>query len=97
VQCGIDCVPECFDDEFLNLDTCQCETNQEPACVDLGGGCANGGQCCSGWCNGGTCDSCGMRVCNDLCVDASSDNNNCGICNKICVAPQTCIGGVCQG
>ena len=95
-QCGTSCVPDCSGDEFLNLDTCECEGNQEPVCVDLGGGCGNGGQCCSGWCNAGTCDSCGMRVCNDMCVDSSSDNNNCGNCNKICIAPQTCLGGVCQ-
>jgi len=94
-QCGTSCVPDCSGDEFLNLDTCQCEGNQEPACVDLGGACANGGQCCSGWCNGGTCDSCGMRVCNDMCVDTTTDNNNCGNCNNMCIGT-TCQNGSCQ-
>jgi hypothetical protein len=94
-QCGTSCVPDCSGDEFLNLDTCQCEGNQEPACVDLGGGCANSGQCCSGWCNGGTCDSCSMRVCSDQCVDTLTDNNNCGNCNSPCIGT-TCQNGSCQ-
>lgn len=95
VQCGTSCVNECSGDDVLDLDTCQCVSNQEPACTDLGGACANGGQCCSGWCNAGTCDSCGLRVCNDLCVDTSSDNNNCGNCNNMCIGT-TCQNGSCQ-
>jgi hypothetical protein len=64
-------------------------------CVDLGGSCGFSAQCCSGWCNGGVCDSCGMVVCNDLCVDTSSDNNNCGNCNNLCIGT-TCQNGSCQ-
>jgi hypothetical protein len=94
-QCGTACVPDCSGDEFLNLDTCECEGNQEPVCIDLGGGCGNSGQCCSGWCNAGVCDSCGMRVCNDMCVDTTTDNNNCGNCNNMCIGT-TCQNGSCQ-
>lgn len=64
-------------------------------CTDLGGGCDFSAQCCSGWCNAGTCDSCGMVVCNDMCVDTSSDNNNCGNCNNSCIGT-TCQNGSCQ-
>lgn len=64
-------------------------------CVDLGGGCGFSGQCCSGWCNNGTCDSCGMVVCNDQCVDTTSDNNNCGNCNNMCIGTN-CQNGSCQ-
>ncbi len=64
-------------------------------CVDLGGGCDFSAQCCSGWCNSGTCDSCGMVVCNDMCVDTSSDNNNCGNCNNMCIGT-SCQNGSCQ-
>lgn len=64
-------------------------------CTDLGGGCGFSAQCCSGWCNNGTCDSCGMVVCNDMCVDTSSDNNNCGNCNNMCIGTN-CQNGSCQ-
>ena len=64
-------------------------------CVDLGGGCGFSAQCCSGWCNNGTCDSCGMVVCNDMCVDTTSDNNNCGNCNNMCIGT-SCQNGSCQ-
>ncbi len=64
-------------------------------CVDLGGSCGFSAQCCSGWCNAGTCDSCGMVVCNDQCVDTGSDNNNCGNCNNLCIGT-TCQNGSCQ-
>jgi hypothetical protein len=64
-------------------------------CVDLGGGCGFSAQCCSGFCNAGTCGSCGMVVCNDQCVDTSSDNNNCGNCNNMCIGT-TCQNGSCQ-
>lgn len=64
-------------------------------CTDLGGGCGFSAQCCSGWCNGGTCDSCGMVVCNDMCVDTTSDNNNCGNCNNMCIGT-SCQNGSCQ-
>lgn len=64
-------------------------------CVDFGGGCNFGGQCCSGFCNGGTCGSCGGVVCNEMCVDTSSDNNNCGNCNNMCIGT-TCQNGSCQ-
>lgn len=64
-------------------------------CVDLGGSCGFSAQCCSGWCNSGTCDSCGMVVCNDQCVDTSSDGNNCGNCNNICIGT-SCQNGSCQ-
>jgi len=64
-------------------------------CTDLGGGCGFSAQCCSGWCNVGTCDSCGMVVCNDMCVDTSSDDNNCGNCNNMCIGT-TCQNGSCQ-
>lgn len=64
-------------------------------CTDLGGGCGFSAQCCSGWCNNGTCDSCGMVVCNDQCVDTGSDNNNCGNCNNQCIGTN-CQNGSCQ-
>ncbi len=64
-------------------------------CTDLGGGCGFSAQCCSGWCNGGTCASCGMVVCNDMCVDTGSDNNNCGNCNNMCIGT-SCQNGSCQ-
>jgi hypothetical protein len=64
-------------------------------CVDLGGGCVFSAQCCSGWCNGGTCDSCGMVVCNDMCVDTSSDNINCGNSDNQCIGTN-CQNGSCQ-
>lgn len=98
IQCGFTCVQDCTDEnEFLNLDTCQCEMTQEPACIDNGNGCANHGQCCSGYCAGGTCQSCGGKVCGDFgCVDTSRDSQNCGNCGVVCVAPNgLCLGGVC--
>jgi len=64
-------------------------------CVDIGGACGFGGQCCSGFCNGGACGSCGMVVCNEMCVDTSSDNNNCGNCNNVCIGTN-CQNGSCQ-
>jgi hypothetical protein len=97
VQCGTSCVPDCSGDEFLDFNSCTCVANAEPACIDLGGQCANSGQCCSGFCSAGTCASCAFRVCNDVCVDTSADNNNCGNCNNICIAPKFCASGACQG
>jgi hypothetical protein len=64
-------------------------------CVDIGGACGFGGQCCSGFCDGGACGSCGMVVCNEMCVDTSSDNNNCGNCNNMCIGT-SCQNGSCQ-
>ncbi|MCA9860055.1 MAG: hypothetical protein KC438_10045 [Thermomicrobiales bacterium] len=64
-------------------------------CIDFGGACSFSSQCCSGWCNGGTCDSCGLVVCNDMCVDTFSDSNNCGNCNNTCIGT-TCLNGSCQ-
>lgn len=103
-QCGLSCVPSCAEG-FLDLNTCQCvlppepepEPEPEPACVPEGGGCANHGQCCTGYCGGGTCFTCGGRVCGEYgCIDPMIDNLNCGNCGTVCVSPQTCIGGVCQ-
>jgi hypothetical protein len=95
-QCGVNCVPSCPDDQTLDLDSCTCFSN-EPACIDNGNGCANHGQCCSGYCAGGTCQSCGGKVCGDFgCIDPSRDSQNCGNCGVVCVAPQgLCLGGVC--
>ncbi len=96
VQCGTRCVAECSGSQILDLDSCRCVDNAGPACIDLGGQCANGGQCCSGFCSSGTCSSCAFRVCNDVCVDTSADSNNCGNCNNICIAPKFCASGACQ-
>ncbi len=96
VQCGVTCTPDCPDGQTLDLDSCTC-LSSEPACIDQGGTCANHGQCCSGYCAGGTCQSCGGKVCGDFgCVDPSRDTSNCGNCGVVCVAPTgLCLGGVC--
>ncbi len=95
-QCNVTCVPNCPDGQTLDLDSCTC-ISDEPACVDNGNGCANHGQCCSGYCAGGTCQSCGGKVCGDFgCIDPSRDSQNCGNCGVVCVAPAgLCLGGVC--
>lgn len=95
-QCGTSCVPDCFGDEFLNFDTCQCEANQEPACIENNQGCSVHGQCCSGYCANGTCFTCFGRVCGDFgCIDPSIDSQNCGNCGNVCIGT-TCQNGVCQ-
>lgn len=108
--CGEDCIVlsdnlahcgACFN--ACNSDTQSCingvcsggDDGSGGGCADLGGGCGFSAQCCSGWCNAGTCDSCGMVVCNDMCVDTSSDNNNCGNCNNMCIGT-SCQNGSCQ-
>ena len=109
--CGEDCIVlsdnlahcgACFNACDTNTQTCVsgvCTDSGDGggggSCTDLGGGCDFSAQCCSGWCNAGTCDSCGMVVCNDQCVDTSSDNNNCGNCNNMCIGT-TCQNGSCQ-
>jgi len=109
--CGEDCIVlsdnlahcgACFNACDVDTQTCVDGTCTDSGdggggggCADLGGGCGFSAQCCSGWCNNGVCDSCGMVVCNDQCVDTSSDNNNCGNCNNMCIGT-TCQNGSCQ-
>lgn len=94
-QCGAQCVPGCPDGQLLDLDSCSC-TQQEAACSPNQQTCQNHGQCCSGYCGGGTCFDCVGKVCGDFgCVDPMRDSQNCGNCGNVCVYPQICNGGVC--
>jgi hypothetical protein len=93
-QCGNACVPSCPGGELLDLDTCQCP---EVACTPENGTCDNHGQCCTGYCGGGTCFTCTGRICGDFgCIDPAIDSQNCGNCGNVCIAPQTCLNGACQ-
>lgn len=94
-QCGTMCVQSCPDGQFLDLDACMCQ-EQEAACIQNQQSCQNHGQCCSGYCGGGTCFDCAGKVCGDFgCIDPSRDSQNCGNCGNVCVYPQVCTGGVC--
>src|SRR5690606_19400328 len=94
-QCGNTCVPSCPDGQFVDLDTCTCPPPAAP-CTPNTQSCANHGQCCSGYCAGGTCFDCAGKVCGDFgCIDPNRDNQNCGNCGTVCVPPQVCTGGVC--
>lgn len=94
-QCGNNCVPSCSGGQSLDLDTCTCPP-PEPACIQNQQTCQNHGQCCSGYCGGGTCFDCAGIVCGDFgCVDPSKDSQNCGSCGTVCVYPRVCAGGVC--
>ncbi len=94
-QCGTGCVPICTDGQTLDLDTCTCP-NPESACIQNQQTCQNHGQCCSGYCGGGTCFDCAGKVCGDFgCIDPSRDSQNCGNCGVTCILPQVCSNGVC--
>lgn len=94
-QCGVNCVPSCTDGQTLDLDSCTCP-GPEAACIQNQQTCQNHGQCCSGYCGGGTCFDCAGKVCGDFgCVDPSKDSQNCGNCGNVCVYPRVCSGGVC--
>ena len=94
-QCGTNCVNSCSDGQPLDLDSCTCP-DPEPACIQNQQTCDNHGQCCSGYCGGGTCFDCPGKVCGDFgCIDPSKDSQNCGNCGNVCVYPQVCSGGVC--
>jgi hypothetical protein len=94
-QCGPNCVPACIDGQLLDLESCTCPP-AEAACIQNQQSCQNHGQCCSGYCGGGTCFDCAGKVCGDFgCIDPSRDNLNCGNCGNTCIAPQVCNNGVC--
>ncbi len=94
-QCGVQCVPSCPDGQSLDLDTCTCP-DQEAACIQNQQACQNHGQCCSGYCGGGTCFDCSGKVCGEFgCIDPSRDSQNCGNCGVTCISPQVCANGVC--
>jgi hypothetical protein len=94
-QCGTNCVKSCSDGQSLDLDTCTCP-GPEAACIQNQQTCQNHGQCCSGYCGGGTCFDCSGKVCGDFgCIDPSKDSQNCGNCGNVCVYPKVCSGGVC--
>jgi hypothetical protein len=94
-QCGTNCVNSCSDGQSLDLATCTCP-GPEAACIQNQQTCQNHGQCCSGYCGGGTCFDCAGKVCGDFgCIDPSKDSQNCGNCGTVCVYPQVCSGGVC--
>jgi len=95
IQCGLRCVQDCTDGQSLDLDTCTCP-QQEAACIQNQQTCQNHGQCCSGYCGGGTCFDCAGKVCGEFgCIDPSRDSQNCGNCGVVCVSPQVCSNGVC--
>jgi hypothetical protein len=95
LQCGISCVPKCSDGQALDLDTCTCP-DPEAACIPNQQTCQNHGQCCSGYCGGGTCFDCAGKVCGDFgCIDPNKDSQNCGNCGNVCILPQVCSNGVC--
>lgn len=94
-QCGTRCVPSCSDGQPIDLDTCTCPP-AEATCIQNQQTCQNHGQCCSGYCAGGTCFDCAGKVCGDFgCIDPSRDSQNCGNCGVTCVLPQVCNNGVC--
>jgi hypothetical protein len=95
-QCGTNCVSSCSDGQPLDLDSCTCPDPQA-ACIQNQQTCQNHGQCCSGYCGGGTCFDCAGKVCGDFgCIDPSKDSQNCGNCGNVCIAPNgVCVGGVC--
>jgi hypothetical protein len=94
-QCGNNCVPSCSDGQPIDLDSCACPP-AEAACIPNQSTCQNHGQCCSGYCGGGTCFDCAGKVCGDFgCVDPTRDSQNCGNCGVVCVSPQVCNNGVC--
>lgn len=94
-QCGVNCVPSCSDGQSLELDTCTCPA-PEAACIQNQQTCQNHGQCCSGYCGGGTCFDCAGKVCGDFgCIDPNKDSQNCGNCGNVCILPQVCANGVC--
>ena len=94
-QCKSNCVPSCTDGQPLDLDTCTCPA-PEAECIPNQQTCQNHGQCCSGYCGGGTCFDCVGKVCGEFgCIDPSRDSQNCGNCGTVCVAPQVCNNGVC--
>jgi hypothetical protein len=94
-QCGTNCVPSCSDGQSLDLDSCTCP-GPEAACIQNQQSCQNHGQCCSGYCGGGTCFDCAGKVCGDFgCIDPNKDSQNCGNCGNVCFSPQVCANGVC--
>ena len=94
-QCGLNCVPSCAGGQSLDLDTCTCP-EPEAACIQNQQSCQNHGQCCSGYCGGGTCFDCAGKVCGEFgCIDPSKDSQNCGNCGNVCILPQVCSNGVC--
>ena len=99
VPCGLNCVSRCPEGTALDPGTCSCgaDNQTEPSCIAESGACTNHGQCCTGYCAGGTCLRCSGIVCGDFgCVDPSRDSQNCGGCGVLCVAPNgSCNGGVC--
>lgn len=94
-QCGNQCIASCSDGQSVDLDTCSCPP-PETACIQNQQSCQNHGQCCSGYCGGGTCFDCAGKVCGDFgCIDPNKDSQNCGNCGNTCVYPKVCSGGVC--
>jgi len=96
-QCGTNCVSSCSDGQPLDLDSCTCPDPQA-ACIQNQQTCQNHGQCCSGYCGGGTCFDCAGKVCGDFgCIDPSKDTQNCGNCGNVCIDDNGfCLDGVCQ-
>lgn len=103
IPCGSNCVQDCFENEFMNLDTCECELTQGPTCVELMGGCGADGDCCSGMCLTGVCvdhicEGGNPAYCPGFgCVDLFTDRNNCGYCGNVTCAGlnMQCVQGAC--
>ncbi len=101
IQCGTSCVGPCAPNQFVDFDTCTCMDEEVPSCTPSGGACQQSFQCCTGYCQNGTCASCSIsiwaQVCDEQCVDLHTNPYYCGSCLNNCYMQQkqTCTNGVC--